>query len=164
MGKKHNNNQKYPLKQNGYSFFAPSTSNTYVYPPNFGVSPFPQQTYQSNHNHTVTSSEWYQQRQKVSYWQQRPCVILLEFCQLHKLPDPQYVLRSNDEKVYWFDCIIGERVFTPNYSCNKCLLQNDAIDYISTQAFNRLFNEYKQTTVSIKSTSSTSSTDKTKKN
>ncbi|CAG8446196.1 8917_t:CDS:1 [Funneliformis mosseae] len=101
----------------------------------------------------MTSSEWYQQRQRVSHWQQRPCVVLSEFCQFHKLPNPKYVLRSNDGKAYWFDCFIGERAFAPSYICKNCWHQNDAIDYISTQTFIRLLNEYKQTTIDIRSTS-----------
>ena len=41
-----------------------------------------------------------------------PSIIILyaEFCQYHKLSNPKYVLRSNDGKSYWFDCIIKKHI------------------------------------------------------
>ena len=38
----------------------------------------------------------------------RLSVVLSELCQFHKLPNPKYVLRSNDGKSYWFDCMISK--------------------------------------------------------
>ncbi|RHZ67229.1 hypothetical protein Glove_302g31 [Diversispora epigaea] len=88
------------------------------------------------------SRQWYdkQQQQAVANNRQkkRPCVLLLEFCQMHKLGHPVYNIRDDGRGNYLFDCTINERTFTPDVAFWQ---KNDAKDHVSTIAFNVLFKE-----------------------
>ncbi|CAG8504772.1 7145_t:CDS:2 [Racocetra persica] len=69
------------------------------------------------------------------FWDMRPCVLLQEFTRFHQLPDPVYSLKVGSDDAFWFDCSIGARYFNPLQSCFDCWIENDAIDYVSIQAF-----------------------------
>ncbi|CAG8605537.1 26915_t:CDS:1, partial [Dentiscutata erythropus] len=75
------------------------------------------------------------------FWDMRPCVLLQEFTRFHELPDPLYSLRIGSDGAFWFDCSIGARYFNPLQSCFNCWTENDAIDYVSIQAFEILYIE-----------------------
>ncbi|CAG8567249.1 38115_t:CDS:1 [Gigaspora margarita] len=75
------------------------------------------------------------------FWDMRPCVLLQEFTRCHKLPDPVYSLKIGSDGTFWFDCSIGARYFNPLQSCFNCWVENDAIDYVSIQAFEILYIE-----------------------
>ncbi|CAG8807775.1 15692_t:CDS:1, partial [Dentiscutata erythropus] len=96
-------------------------------------------------NNIDSINQWsYHQQKNSSFWKQRPCVLLYEFCRLHSLPVPTYTLKINRELGrFWFDCSIGnERYFSPqNNPCMCCWIQNEAIDHISIQAFEEIFRE-----------------------
>ncbi|CAG8522487.1 12922_t:CDS:2 [Cetraspora pellucida] len=69
------------------------------------------------------------------FWNMRPCVLLQEFTRFHQLPGPVYSLKIGSDGTFWFDCSIGARYFNPLQSCFDCWIENDAIDYVSIQAF-----------------------------
>ncbi|CAG8511307.1 4179_t:CDS:10 [Diversispora eburnea] len=87
------------------------------------------------------SKLWYdkQQQQAANNRQKkRPCVLLLEFCQMHKLGHPVYDIRDDGRGNYLFNCTINDRTFTPEVAFWQ---KNDAKDHVSTIAFNVLFKE-----------------------
>ncbi|CAG8533578.1 13637_t:CDS:2 [Acaulospora colombiana] len=63
------------------------------------------------------------QEQWAPFWLKRPCVLLRDFSRVHKLHDPVYSLRIENNNSY----------------C--CWVENDAIDYVSIQAFEILYIE-----------------------
>ncbi|CAG8644649.1 5862_t:CDS:1 [Acaulospora colombiana] len=83
------------------------------------------------------SAQWY--NKQMSGEQKRPCVMLLEFCQMHRLGHPVYNLRDDGRGNYLYDCTVIGRVFTPELAFWQ---KNDAKDHISSIAFNILYTEF----------------------
>ncbi|CAG8821565.1 26301_t:CDS:1 [Gigaspora margarita] len=86
------------------------------------------------------SAQWYRKQVELATNGQpkRSCVMLLEFCQMHKLGQPVYSMRDDGRGNYLFDCTIAGRVFSPEIACWH---KNDAKDHISSIAFNVLYGE-----------------------
>ncbi|CAG8729870.1 2723_t:CDS:1, partial [Dentiscutata erythropus] len=86
------------------------------------------------------SLQWYRKQMELANNGQpkRSCVMLLEFCQMHKLGQPVYSMRDDGRGNYLFDCTIAGRVFSPEIACWH---KNDAKDHVSSIAFNVLYNE-----------------------
>ncbi|CAG8771326.1 7732_t:CDS:2, partial [Acaulospora morrowiae] len=83
------------------------------------------------------SVQWY--NKQMSGEPKRPCVLLLEFCQMHRLGHPVYEMRDDGRGNYLFDCTVTSRVFTPELAFWQ---KNDAKDHVSSIAFNVLYQEY----------------------
>ncbi|CAG8714271.1 24066_t:CDS:1 [Racocetra persica] len=86
------------------------------------------------------SVQWYRKQTELANNGQpkRPCVLLLEFCQMHKLGQPVYSMRDDGRGNYLFDCTIAGRVFNPEIALWH---KNDAKDHVSSIAFNVLYGE-----------------------
>ncbi|GBC05406.1 hypothetical protein RclHR1_06200011 [Rhizophagus clarus] len=69
----------------------------------------------------------------------RFCVLLLEFCQMHKLGHPTYTIRDDGSGHYLFDCTVYNRTFNPQLSFWK---KSDAKDHVSQIAFSCLYEEF----------------------
>ncbi|CAJ0890336.1 8214_t:CDS:2 [Entrophospora sp. SA101] len=89
------------------------------------------------------SVQWYEKQvaQASTGSIKRPCVLLLEFCQMHKLAHPTYNIRDDGRGNYLYDCMIGGRLFTPELAFWQ---KNDAKDHVSAIAFNILYNEFRE--------------------
>ncbi|CAG8754602.1 2731_t:CDS:2 [Funneliformis caledonium] len=87
------------------------------------------------------SAQWYQkQLMRANKGEsKRPCVLLLEFCQMHRLGHPIYNIRDDGRGYYLFDCTIMGRTFNPELALWQ---KNDAKDHVSTIAFNVLYREF----------------------
>ncbi|CAG8519205.1 5385_t:CDS:2 [Acaulospora morrowiae] len=83
--------------------------------------------------------------QWTQFWLKRPCVLLRDFSRIHRLHEPVYCLTVGENKSYWFECFVGHRYFNPLQSCFNCWVENDAIDYVSIQAFEVLCIEFNET-------------------
>jgi hypothetical protein len=99
-----------------------------------------------NHPHPLElipkSVQWYQRQiaHASSIGQmKRPCVLLLEFCQMQKLGHPTYTIRDDGSGYYLFDCTVYNRTFNPQLSFWK---KSDAKDHVSLLAFNCLYEEF----------------------
>ncbi|RIA84651.1 hypothetical protein C1645_783664 [Glomus cerebriforme] len=69
----------------------------------------------------------------------RPCVLLLEFCQMHKLGHPTYKIKDDGRGYYLFECTIFNRTYTPQMGFWK---KSDAKDHVSNLAFHYLYEEF----------------------
>ncbi|PKC69155.1 hypothetical protein RhiirA1_416051 [Rhizophagus irregularis] len=88
------------------------------------------------------SVQWYQRQvaHASSIGQmKRPCVLLLEFCQMHKLGHPTYTIRDDGSGYYLFDCTVYNRTFNPQLSFWR---KSDAKDHVSQIAFQCLYEEF----------------------
>ncbi|CAI2192543.1 9773_t:CDS:2 [Funneliformis geosporum] len=87
------------------------------------------------------SRQWYDKQyvQTNKGQSKRPCVLLLEFCQLYRLGHPIYDLRDDGRGYYLYDCTIMGRTFNPELALWQ---KNDAKDHVSIIAFNVLFREF----------------------
>ncbi|CAG8614391.1 6900_t:CDS:2, partial [Gigaspora rosea] len=62
-------------------------------------------------NFLPKSEIWYR-KQLSDHPEKKPRVILLEYCQMKRLPTPEYRGRTDERGRYFFDCAIGDRIFS----------------------------------------------------
>ncbi|CAI2188465.1 18272_t:CDS:1 [Funneliformis geosporum] len=84
------------------------------------------------------SVEWLD-KFKATHVNERPCVMLLEFCQYHKLGQPVYNLRQDWEGHLKMDCEVNSRKFSSEHTFK---VKKDAKDHVSQIAFDILYNEF----------------------
>ncbi|CAG8638724.1 2786_t:CDS:1 [Funneliformis caledonium] len=95
--------------------------------------------YLENRTDIIGKSESWYRKQLNDSPTKKPRVILLEFCQMHHLPNPIYQPRNDYTGNTLCDCIIGERTFKGD---KGFLRVNDSKDYVSNMAFHALYKEY----------------------
>ncbi|CAB4422279.1 unnamed protein product [Rhizophagus irregularis] len=84
------------------------------------------------------SIEWLK-KFKETHVNERPCVMLLEFCQYHKIGQPVYHVRQEWIGTYLMDCEVNSRKFSSEH---VFWVKKDAKDHISQIAFDILYNEF----------------------
>ncbi|RIA92483.1 hypothetical protein C1645_736299 [Glomus cerebriforme] len=84
------------------------------------------------------SIEWLK-KFKETHNNERPCVMLLEFCQYHKLGQPVYHQKQEWDGRFLMDCEINSRKFSSEH---LFWVKKDAKDHISQIAFDILYNEF----------------------
>ncbi|CAG8449048.1 12409_t:CDS:1 [Funneliformis mosseae] len=84
------------------------------------------------------SIEWLE-KFKATHVNERPCVMLLEFCQYHKLGQPVYHPRQEWEGLIKMDCEVNSRKFSSEHTF---WVKKDAKDHVSQIAFDILYNEF----------------------
>ncbi|CAB4399968.1 unnamed protein product [Rhizophagus irregularis] len=86
----------------------------------------------------LPSIRWYQ-RTLNQFPQKRPVVLLLEFCQYHKLGFPIYHENLDERGRYKFDLRVGSREFKPNRSF---LHVPKSKDHVAEKGFIALFSDF----------------------
>ncbi|GET00835.1 sporulation-specific protein 15-like [Rhizophagus clarus] len=94
--------------------------------------------YPENRPDIVCKSESWYRKQLNDCPGKQSRVILLEFCQMHRLPTPQYQAFNDYNGNTYFECIVGDRFFKSDKSFVK---SNDAKDYVARIAFDALYRE-----------------------
>ncbi|CAG8623114.1 15416_t:CDS:1 [Dentiscutata erythropus] len=90
-------------------------------------------------NFMPKSEIWYR-KQLSDHPEKKPRVILLEYCQMKRLSTPEYRGRTDERGRYFFDCAIGDRVFSAEGV--GFLKTADAKDCIAAKSFSILYQEF----------------------
>ncbi|CAG8828369.1 16235_t:CDS:2, partial [Gigaspora margarita] len=90
-------------------------------------------------NFIPRSEIWYR-KQLSDHPEKKPRVILLEYCQMKRLPTPEYRGRTDERGRYFFDCAIGDRIFSAEGV--GFLKTADAKDCIAAKSFSLLYQEF----------------------
>jgi len=94
---------------------------------------------QSQNFDSMTKSEGWYRKQLMEFPDKNSRAMLLEFCQLHKLPEPQYELRVDNNGLYYCDCYIGKRPFKIE---EGSVNEDRAKDLTAVKVFIRIFQEF----------------------
>jgi len=103
-----------------------------LYEPSFGNN------YSENRADIISKSESWYKKQLSDFPGKQPRVILLEFCQMHRLPNPTFQPLNDYNGHTYFECRVGDRYFKSDKSFIK---SSEAKDYVANIAFNVLFRE-----------------------
>ncbi|CAG8487227.1 8445_t:CDS:2 [Cetraspora pellucida] len=90
-------------------------------------------------NFMPKSEIWYR-KQLTEHPEKKPRVILLEYCQMKRLSTPEYRGRTDERGRYFFDCVIGDRIFSAEGV--GFLKMADAKDCIAAKSFSLLYQEF----------------------
>ncbi|CAG8795960.1 10779_t:CDS:1, partial [Racocetra persica] len=90
-------------------------------------------------NFMPKSEIWYR-KQLIDHPEKKPRVILLEYCQMKRLSTPEYRGRTDERGRYFFDCVVGDRIFSAEGV--GFLKMADAKDCIAAKAFSLLYQEF----------------------
>jgi len=94
--------------------------------------------YHDNRTEIISKSESWYNKQLKDFPTKQPRVILLEFCQMHRLPTPIYQPLNDYNGHTYFECRVGDRYFKSDKSFIK---SSEAKDYVAHIAFGVLFRE-----------------------
>nr|CAG8486254.1 3623_t:CDS:10 [Entrophospora candida] len=94
---------------------------------------------QSQNFDSITKSEGWYRKQLMEFPDKNSRAMLLEFCQLHQLPEPQYEFRVDNNGLCYFDCYIGKRPFKIEEGSLK---EDKAKDLTAIKVFIRIYQEF----------------------
>ncbi|GBC10109.1 hypothetical protein RclHR1_09340008 [Rhizophagus clarus] len=104
----------------------------------FSAAQLPKKKREVGESEVLPSIRWYQKILK-QFPQKRPVVLLLEFCQYHKLGFPVYHENHDEKGRYKFDLRVGSREFKPNRSF---LHMPKSKDHVAEKGFIALFSDF----------------------
>jgi hypothetical protein len=104
----------------------------------FNAAQLSQKKKKDGESEVLPSIRWYQKILK-QFPQKRPVVLLLEFCQYHKLGFPVYHENHDERGRYRFDLRVGSREFKPNRSF---LHIPKSKDHVAEKGFIALFSDF----------------------
>ncbi|CAB4481204.1 hypothetical protein RhiirA1_439473 [Rhizophagus irregularis] len=94
--------------------------------------------YPENRTEIISKSESWYRKQLNEFPGKQPRVILLEFCQMHRLSTPSYQPLNDYNGHTYYECSVGDRRFKSDKSFVK---SSEAKDYVAHIAFEILFKE-----------------------
>jgi hypothetical protein len=94
--------------------------------------------YPENRTEIICKSESWYRKQLKDFPSKQPRVILLEFCQMHRLPSPTYQPFNDYNGNTYYECMVGDRYFKSDRSFVK---SSEAKDYVARIAFDVLYRE-----------------------
>lgn len=98
--------------------------------------------YLENRTDIPSKSEAWYRKQLNEFPGKQPRVILLEFCQMHRLPVPSYNAYNDYVGNTYFECSVGDRIFKSDKTFPR---SNEARDYIAGIAFDAIYREICET-------------------